>query len=150
MCISDAQRVSYIWPHRGSSNGATRITIVGEGKELIIEVERYKLTWLKVKSHFKSDYNWKTILDSWWFVFSFFPGFAQERQFQLNPENENFGNTVTLVSSTLSVPCDVERDSTHANQIMCYSRQVFFFFLFSVSWQKHFWTCTGDLNSTVK
>ncbi|XP_075907773.1 fibrocystin-L-like [Nelusetta ayraudi] len=78
-CCCYAQRVSYIWPHRGSSNGATRITIVGEG-------------------------------------------FAQERQFQLNPENEHFGNTVTLVSSTLSVPCDVERDSTHSNQIMCYSR----------------------------
>nr|XP_046273956.1 PKHD1 like 1, tandem duplicate 1 [Scatophagus argus] len=27
-----------------------------------------------------------------------------------------------MVSDTLSVPCDVERDSTHANQIMCYSR----------------------------
>lgn len=51
-----------------------------------------------------------------------FPGFAQERQFQLNPEDDRFGNQVTLVSDTLSVPCDVERDSTHSNQILCYTR----------------------------
>uniref|UniRef100_A0AAX7VHS5 Polycystic kidney and hepatic disease 1 (autosomal recessive)-like 1 n=1 Tax=Astatotilapia calliptera TaxID=8154 RepID=A0AAX7VHS5_ASTCA len=49
-------------------------------------------------------------------------GFAQERQFQLNPVDDMFGNRVTLVSNTLSVPCDVERDSTHRNQIMCYTR----------------------------
>uniref|UniRef100_A0A3Q2VVI1 PKHD1 like 1, tandem duplicate 2 n=1 Tax=Haplochromis burtoni TaxID=8153 RepID=A0A3Q2VVI1_HAPBU len=49
-------------------------------------------------------------------------GFAQERQFQLNPVDDMFGNRVTLVSNTLSVPCDVERDSTHSNQIMCYTR----------------------------
>lgn len=70
-------------------------------------------------------------------IFFFYPiptGFAQERQFQLNPENDNFGNTVTLVSSTLSVPCDVERDSTHATQIMCYSRQGFFLSSFLFSW----------------
>lgn len=52
----------------------------------------------------------------------FLPGFAQERQFQLNPVDDMFGNRVTLVSNTLSVPCDVERDSTHSNQIMCYTR----------------------------
>ena len=51
-------------------------------------------------------------------------GFAQERQFQLNPTNSDFGNRVTLVSATLSVPCDVERDSTHSGQIMCYTRYV--------------------------
>lgn len=51
-----------------------------------------------------------------------FPGFAQENQFQLNPQNENFGNQVTLVSDSLSIPCDVERDSTHSNQILCYTR----------------------------
>uniref|UniRef100_A0A667X934 PKHD1 like 1, tandem duplicate 2 n=1 Tax=Myripristis murdjan TaxID=586833 RepID=A0A667X934_9TELE len=49
-------------------------------------------------------------------------GFAQERQFQLNPADDTFGNRVTLVSDTLSIPCDVERDSTHGNQIMCYTR----------------------------
>uniref|UniRef100_A0A8C5F806 PKHD1 like 1, tandem duplicate 1 n=1 Tax=Gadus morhua TaxID=8049 RepID=A0A8C5F806_GADMO len=49
-------------------------------------------------------------------------GFAQERQFQLNPTNNDFGNRVTLVSATLSFPCDVERDSTHGGQIMCYTR----------------------------
>ncbi|XP_045897659.1 fibrocystin-L-like, partial [Micropterus dolomieu] len=48
-------------------------------------------------------------------------GFAQERQFQLNPIDDTFGNRVTLVSDTLSVPCDVERDSTHGNKIMCYT-----------------------------
>ena len=51
-------------------------------------------------------------------------GFAQERQFQLNPTNNDFGNRVTLVSATLSFPCDVERDSTHGGQIMCYTRYV--------------------------
>uniref|UniRef100_A0A3Q3WJ25 PA14 domain-containing protein n=1 Tax=Mola mola TaxID=94237 RepID=A0A3Q3WJ25_MOLML len=49
-------------------------------------------------------------------------GFAQERQFQLNPQNDYFGNRVTLVSDTRSFPCDVERDSTHGGQIICYSR----------------------------
>uniref|UniRef100_A0A3Q3X6F5 Uncharacterized protein n=1 Tax=Mola mola TaxID=94237 RepID=A0A3Q3X6F5_MOLML len=47
--------------------------------------------------------------------------FAQERQFQLNPQNDYFGNRVTLVSDTRSFPCDVERDSTHGGQIICYS-----------------------------
>lgn len=51
-----------------------------------------------------------------------FPGFAQENQFQLNPKDDTFGNRVTLVSDTRSIPCDVERDSTHGNQIMCYTR----------------------------
>lgn len=50
-------------------------------------------------------------------------GFAQERQFQLNPIDDNFGNRVTFVSTTLSFPCDVERDSTHGGQILCYTRQ---------------------------
>ncbi|XP_024857831.1 fibrocystin-L isoform X2 [Kryptolebias marmoratus] len=49
-------------------------------------------------------------------------GFAQESQFQLNRGDDTFGNRVTLVSDTLSVPCDVERDSTHGNQILCYTR----------------------------
>ncbi|XP_025757857.1 PKHD1 like 1, tandem duplicate 1 isoform X2 [Oreochromis niloticus] len=78
-CCCDAQRVTSVSPRRGSVNGATRLTIQGDG-------------------------------------------FAQERQFQLNPVDDMFGNRVTLVSNTLSVPCDVERDSTHSNQIMCYTR----------------------------
>ncbi|XP_071356429.1 PKHD1 like 1, tandem duplicate 1 [Trachinotus anak] len=78
-CCCGAQRINYVSPHRGSFNGATRLTISGNG-------------------------------------------FAQERQFQLNPTDDTFGNRVTLVSDTLSVPCDVERDSTHGNQILCYTR----------------------------
>ncbi|RVE66721.1 hypothetical protein OJAV_G00110370 [Oryzias javanicus] len=78
-CFCSAQRIQYITPHRGSINGATRLTIIGEG-------------------------------------------FAQEQQFQLNPKDDTFGNRVTLVSSSLSIPCDVERDSTHGNQIQCYTR----------------------------
>ncbi|XP_063041153.1 fibrocystin-L-like [Engraulis encrasicolus] len=79
LCCTDAQRVFRIDPNHGSMNGATRITIKGEG-------------------------------------------FAQENQFSLNPEDADFGNSVTLVSKTRSFPCDVERDSTHANQILCYTR----------------------------
>ncbi|XP_062385127.1 fibrocystin-L-like [Sardina pilchardus] len=79
LCYSDAQRVYRINPHAGSLNGATRITIEGEG-------------------------------------------FAQENQFSLNPDDADFGNSVTLVSKTRSIPCDVERDSTHSNQILCYTR----------------------------
>ncbi|XP_038131411.1 PKHD1 like 1, tandem duplicate 1 isoform X2 [Cyprinodon tularosa] len=78
-CCCCAQRVGWVSPHVGSTAGATRLTIMGDG-------------------------------------------FAQERQFQLNPKDDQFGNQVTLVSDTLSVPCDVERDSTHANQILCYTR----------------------------
>ncbi|KAM7384668.1 hypothetical protein PAMA_011835 [Pampus argenteus] len=78
-CCCNAQRIDFIYPHRGSINGATRLTITGDG-------------------------------------------FSQEGQFQLNPQDDTFGNRVTLVSDTLSVTCDVERDSTHGNQIMCYTR----------------------------
>ncbi|KAM4540003.1 PKHD1 like 1, tandem duplicate 1 [Odontesthes bonariensis] len=78
-CCCSAQRIDYVSPHWGSSNGATRLTISGDG-------------------------------------------FAQERQFQLNPKDDQFGNHVTLVSDTMSIPCDVERDSTHGSQIMCYTR----------------------------
>uniref|UniRef100_A0A3B4AGA3 Uncharacterized protein n=1 Tax=Periophthalmus magnuspinnatus TaxID=409849 RepID=A0A3B4AGA3_9GOBI len=49
-------------------------------------------------------------------------GFAQGSQFQLNPANSDFGNHVTLVSNTMSFVCDVERDSTHGDQIQCYTR----------------------------
>ncbi|KAM3858592.1 fibrocystin-L-like [Diretmus argenteus] len=78
-CCCNAQRIDYVSPRRGSTNGATRLTISGDG-------------------------------------------FAQEKQFQLNPKDDTFGNRVTLVSNTRSVPCDVERDSTHGNQILCYTR----------------------------
>ncbi|XP_037651430.1 PKHD1 like 1, tandem duplicate 1 [Sebastes umbrosus] len=49
-------------------------------------------------------------------------GFAQERQFQLFPKDDDFGNSVFLVSDKLTVPCDVERDSTHSNRITCVTR----------------------------
>uniref|UniRef100_A0A8C1B8X1 PKHD1 like 1, tandem duplicate 2 n=1 Tax=Cyprinus carpio carpio TaxID=630221 RepID=A0A8C1B8X1_CYPCA len=49
-------------------------------------------------------------------------GFAQASQFNLNANDPNLGNTVTLVSRTRSVPCDVEKDSTHSTQITCYTR----------------------------
>ncbi|KAG5842966.1 hypothetical protein ANANG_G00183420 [Anguilla anguilla] len=77
--LSGAQRVDRLLPKTGSLNGATRLTIGGEG-------------------------------------------FAQENQFTLNAQDKDFGNKVYLVSDTLSIPCDVERDSTHGNQIMCYTR----------------------------
>ncbi|KAJ8389418.1 hypothetical protein AAFF_G00119560 [Aldrovandia affinis] len=75
----DAQRVIRLTPKTGSLNGATRLTIEGEG-------------------------------------------FAQANQFSLNSNSEDFGNRVHLVSDTRSIPCDVERDSTHGNQITCYTR----------------------------
>ncbi|KAM9385916.1 fibrocystin-L-like isoform 2-T2 [Pholidichthys leucotaenia] len=78
-CFCSAQHIDYVTPRRGSTNGATRTTIRGEG-------------------------------------------FAQASQFHLNPYNKTFGNRVTLVSKTLTVPCDVERDSTHSHQIICYTR----------------------------
>ncbi|XP_043994771.1 fibrocystin-L-like isoform X2 [Gambusia affinis] len=74
-----AQRILWVSPHTGSTAGATRLTISGDG-------------------------------------------FAQEHQVQLDPEDGRFGNRVILVSDTLSVPCDVERDSTHHQQILCYTR----------------------------
>ncbi|KAJ8334855.1 hypothetical protein SKAU_G00404940 [Synaphobranchus kaupii] len=77
--LSDAQRVTKLTPKKGSLNGATRLTIEGEG-------------------------------------------FAQENQFTLNANKKDFGNSVYLVSDTRSIPCDVERDSTHGNQITCYTR----------------------------
>ncbi|CAM4636768.1 unnamed protein product [Leuciscus chuanchicus] len=49
-------------------------------------------------------------------------GFAQANQFNLNANDPNFGNSVTLVSRTRSVPCDVEKDSSHSNRIICYTR----------------------------
>ncbi|KAI7798957.1 putative fibrocystin-L, partial [Triplophysa rosa] len=49
-------------------------------------------------------------------------GFSQANQFSFNADDPNVGNSVTLVSQTRSVPCDVERDSSHSKQIMCYTR----------------------------
>ncbi|KAK2830693.1 hypothetical protein Q5P01_018624 [Channa striata] len=76
-CCSNAQLVTEISPHMGSTNGATQLTISGRG-------------------------------------------FSQ--QFQLNPTDDTFGNQVTLVSNTLSVPCDVDKGSSQSNQILCYTR----------------------------
>uniref|UniRef100_A0A803KL97 Dual-specificity protein phosphatase 22 n=1 Tax=Xenopus tropicalis TaxID=8364 RepID=A0A803KL97_XENTR len=36
--------------------------------------------------------------------------------------NAALGNSVQLVSATLSIPCDVEKDASHAGQITCYTR----------------------------
>ncbi|NP_001305057.1 PKHD1 like 1, tandem duplicate 1 isoform X1 [Danio rerio] len=74
-----AQRVNKVTPKLGSINGATRLTIEGQG-------------------------------------------FAQASQFNLNTNDPNFGNSVTLVSQIRSFPCDVERDSSHSTKIMCYTR----------------------------
>uniref|UniRef100_A0A3Q1AUC3 PA14 domain-containing protein n=1 Tax=Amphiprion ocellaris TaxID=80972 RepID=A0A3Q1AUC3_AMPOC len=52
----------------------------------------------------------------------FFSADFSKAEFKLRPEDAHFGNLVTLVSDTKSFPCDVERDSTHRNQIMCYTR----------------------------
>ncbi|XP_069572864.1 fibrocystin-L-like [Brachyistius frenatus] len=76
---SGAQHITLVNPRRGSLNGATRLTIKGNG-------------------------------------------FVQERRLQVNPKDDTFGNRVTLVSDTLSIPCDVERDSTHDNWILCNTR----------------------------
>ncbi|XP_073535878.1 fibrocystin-L [Phyllobates terribilis] len=71
--------VSQIMPNYGSINGATRITIKGNG-------------------------------------------FADANQFNYGDGNNNLGNSVQLVSSTLSIPCDVEKDASHSTQITCYTR----------------------------
>ncbi|XP_056597030.1 fibrocystin-L-like [Triplophysa dalaica] len=49
-------------------------------------------------------------------------GFARANQFSLKAEDPNMGNSVTLVSRTRSIPCDVERDTSHSKQITCYTR----------------------------
>lgn len=103
--ISGAQRVNYIWPRIGSINGGTHVTIAGSGESLSLSLIRSVTQSIK---HIA--------------VYFYSIGFAQERQFQLNPTDDNFGNRVTFVSSTLSFPCDVERDSTHGGQILCYTR----------------------------
>ncbi|OCT77100.1 fibrocystin-L [Xenopus laevis] len=72
-------RVNSITPNYGSLNGATRITILGQG-------------------------------------------FAEANQFNYGDGNAALGNSVQLVSDTLSIPCDVEKDASHATQITCYTR----------------------------
>ncbi|KAM4688908.1 fibrocystin-L [Discoglossus pictus] len=72
-------QVFQIFPNQGSVNGATRITIKGQG-------------------------------------------FAEANQFNYGSGNDNLGNAVQLVSATLSIPCDVEKDASHATQITCYTR----------------------------
>ncbi|XP_069771791.1 PKHD1 like 1, tandem duplicate 1 [Narcine bancroftii] len=49
-------------------------------------------------------------------------GFSGESQFDYGAENEKLGNSVQLVSETRSIPCDVEKDSSHETQIVCYTR----------------------------
>ncbi|KAI7798958.1 putative fibrocystin-L, partial [Triplophysa rosa] len=49
-------------------------------------------------------------------------GFAQANQLSLKADDPNMGNSVTLVSRTRSIPCDVERDSSRSKQITCYTR----------------------------
>ncbi|XP_066572050.1 PKHD1 like 1, tandem duplicate 1 isoform X2 [Amia ocellicauda] len=49
-------------------------------------------------------------------------GFAQANQFNFGAGNDNLGNLVQLVSDTRSIPCDVEKDSSHAQMITCYTR----------------------------
>ncbi|KAG9478621.1 hypothetical protein GDO78_012332 [Eleutherodactylus coqui] len=48
--------------------------------------------------------------------------FAEANQFNYGAGNDNLGNSVQLVSSTLSIACDVEKDASHATQITCYTR----------------------------
>ncbi|XP_073714834.1 fibrocystin-L-like [Misgurnus anguillicaudatus] len=49
-------------------------------------------------------------------------GFSKASQFSLNADDPNVGNSVTLVSQTRSIPCDVEKDSSHSTKIVCYTR----------------------------
>uniref|UniRef100_A0A8C5WI58 Fibrocystin-L n=1 Tax=Leptobrachium leishanense TaxID=445787 RepID=A0A8C5WI58_9ANUR len=48
-------------------------------------------------------------------------GFAEANQFNYGDGNDNLGNKVQMVSSTMSFPCDVEKDASHATQITCYT-----------------------------
>ncbi|XP_075406661.1 fibrocystin-L [Tenrec ecaudatus] len=72
-------KVTEIIPKYGSINGATRLTIKGDG-------------------------------------------FAQANQFNYGVDNAELGNTVQLVSSFQSIPCDVEKDASHSTHITCYTR----------------------------
>uniref|UniRef100_A0A8C6RMA5 Fibrocystin-L n=1 Tax=Nannospalax galili TaxID=1026970 RepID=A0A8C6RMA5_NANGA len=49
-------------------------------------------------------------------------GFSQVSQFNYGVDNAELGNRVQLVSSFRSITCDVEKDSSHSTQIICYTR----------------------------
>ncbi|XP_053322520.1 fibrocystin-L [Spea bombifrons] len=49
-------------------------------------------------------------------------GFAEANQFNYGDGSDNLGNSVLLVSAVSSIPCDVEKDASHATQITCYTR----------------------------
>ncbi|XP_071061003.1 fibrocystin-L-like [Pseudochaenichthys georgianus] len=57
------------------------------------------------------------LLAVWVLLLQFCPGRPK-----LDPSEYSTGNLVFMVSDTLSVPCDVEKDSTHGKQITCYTR----------------------------
>uniref|UniRef100_A0A8C5R062 PKHD1 like 1 n=1 Tax=Leptobrachium leishanense TaxID=445787 RepID=A0A8C5R062_9ANUR len=48
-------------------------------------------------------------------------------QFNYGDGNDNLGNNVQMVSSTMSYPCDVLKDSSNANKIICYTRYCAYF-----------------------
>ncbi|XP_042639560.1 fibrocystin-L [Orycteropus afer afer] len=48
--------------------------------------------------------------------------FAQANQFNYGVDNAEWGNSVQLVSSFQSIPCDVEKDASHSTHITCYTR----------------------------
>ncbi|XP_078542272.1 fibrocystin-L-like [Lissotriton helveticus] len=52
-------------------------------------------------------------------------GFADSSQFDYNSDNSNNnneGNSVLMVSTTKSFPCDVEKAASHSTLLMCYTR----------------------------
>ncbi|XP_069076730.1 fibrocystin-L-like isoform X2 [Pleurodeles waltl] len=51
-------------------------------------------------------------------------GFADSSQFDYSSDNNNNneGNSVQMVSSTQSFPCDVEKDASHSNLLTCNTR----------------------------
>ena len=108
LCVSGAQRVTRLTPKVGSLNGATRLTIAGEGMNQDAQF---------ISTGHITDWQSAHLIT----LYGLWKGFAQDSQFSLK-DDEDVGNRVYLVSDTLSIPCDVERDSTHGNQITCYTR----------------------------
>ncbi|XP_043545298.1 fibrocystin-L-like [Chiloscyllium plagiosum] len=49
-------------------------------------------------------------------------GFLKPRPFDYTGGNGQLGNKVQLLSETRSIPCDVEKDSSHETQVICYTR----------------------------
>ncbi|XP_072425699.1 fibrocystin-L-like [Chiloscyllium punctatum] len=49
-------------------------------------------------------------------------GFLKPRPFDFTGGNGQLGNKVQLLSESRSIPCDVEKDSSHETQIICYTR----------------------------